>query len=402
MRFAFIIVALLAAFLMFGCIGQPSTGASNYADYGAYSGKVNTTGIVGPYELKDAYSRHVFSIWTSNNTQQVNTTTFTINATETCAITGAMGGTAGAVAIKFNDTALSNASGTLTLVLNSPERNFTKDNLTIKYQNVSGENITVTLNGILLGKINQSVNSTVFVLNGSNLLFGTNTFVFTNTNISTNITNVTLQYLNASFACTSVSAKDGTNGVLFETADVLGQFNITIANITMNNSTTFELDVYGGDIGVVTNTNSTYIGLNSTLGFCDPLGYSYPLAWNTTGWTNITDLNSTYYAALGYVKICTVRKQAGSVSNFGVIIDYVVLNGNYTYNFTGGSVGNVTFQTSLDNRNWFTEATMLNVGPATRIQTNNTALYARFNVTALGLADPGQDGLYIQYYAVSN
>jgi hypothetical protein len=62
----------------------------------------------------------------------------------------------------------------------------------------------------------------------------------------------------------------------------------------------------------------------------------------------------------------------------------------------------VTFQTSLDNRNWFTEATMLNVGPATRIQTNNTALYARFNVTALGLADPGQDGLYIQYYAVSN
>ena len=406
MNKAFAVILTLMLVGLFGCIGQPqpSTGASNLPDRDFYSGRINDTGVYGNLSLASSYSRHVFVVWTSNSTTLSNTTTFDgMIATESCSATSSSGGQAGSIVVKYNDTTLAGANGTrIVRDLSSPERNTSANNMTITYQNNSSSNVTVYLNGVNVGRLNTSQNSTVFTLNGSNLIYGNNTVVFTNTGNSTNITNISIQYLNATFNCSLLEAADNSRIVLFETTGTSGQMNVSITNSTLNNTTTFEIDVYGGDLGVVTNTGHTYIGLHNVLGWCDPLGFGYPLAWNSSNWTNITGLSAATYAPDGVVTLCTIRTVSGNVLNYGAAIDYVALSGSYTYDFTGGAEANITFQTSLDNQNWFTDATLTSVGSAVRTQTNNTARYARFNVTGLDLTDPAQDSLYIRYYAVSN
>lgn len=406
MRYAIFALALTMAFLFFGCIGQPtqqSTGASNIADYGYYSARINSTGIVGPFNLSSAYSRHVFTIWSTNSTVEVTSTTYSLNTLKTCSPSNVSGGQTGSVDVKYNDTTLATANGTrLVLSLTVPERNTTLNNMTVKYQNNSSSNVTVTLNGVYLGLLNTSKNSTTFSLNGSNLLYGTNTVLFTNTGNMTNITNITIQYLNSTFNCSYSNSSDNKSNVIFETADMLGQLNLTISNVTLNNTTTFDLHVYGGDLGVVVNTGYTYIGLVANSGFCDPLDFLYPLTWNATNWTNITGLASSNFVKGNNITICTKRKTVGNVLNYGAAIDYVFVNGSNTYNFTGGSVCNVTFSTSIDNVNWFSDYNATQIGPAQRIQTNQTALFSRFNVTNITLTDASQDACYIRYVAVSN
>jgi hypothetical protein len=407
--------AAFAAFLLiFGCIGQTQpVGASNIADVGWYSGRLNTTGVYANLSLGSAFSRHVFAIWTTNGSTFTNTTTFSLIGTKTCAVTPYGGGLPNATRSAYNDTTLAKANGTRSIAgIVNPERNTTSDNMTVAYQNVSGETVTVYLNGYYLGTLNTSTNSKTFSVTAGYLANATNTVQFIN-NVtvansslgSTNVTNVTVNYVNSTaFTCSNSNAVDGSFATVFETESILNMFNITFVNSTLNNTSTFDINIYGGDIGVVTNTNSTYVGAyHRAIGGCDPLGYSYPLAWNTTSWTNATGLSSSVYAYNGQVIVCLMRRQTGNVTNYGAVVDYAGLSGTNNYTFSGGVLANVTFQTSIDNTNWFTESTSTSVGStAVRVQTNNTGLYARFNVTGLTVTDPSQDGVYIRYVGVSN
>lgn len=301
MRYAAIFAMIFVAFLFLGCLGpDQSTGASNLPDFNVYSSRVNETGIVGPYELRAAYSRHVFTIWSTNATQLVNTTTFTATTVRSC------------------------------------------DNTT--------------------------VNASIDV-------------------------------------CANTSAV-GTGNFTTYKANTTYSMTLATANDAFNNSTgTFDLAIYGTNLNQANSSDTAYVFLykpNAGGGVFEKTVYY--LQANTTNWTNITGLSKAdYVSSLGVV---TVKFEAATsnanASKAGITIDYLGFNGSNTYNFTGGSIGNVTFQTSLDNRNWFTDATVSNVGVAVRTQTNQTALYARFNVTALTLTDASQDAIYIQYVAVSN
>jgi len=294
MRFAFIVVAILASLLLFGCIQQPaqSTGASNIADKTYSSGRINSTGMYGNISLDVAMSRHVFVIWSSNSSVLTNTSAYTtFTATRTC------------------------------------------------------------------------TNST------------------TATGVCANTTNI--------------------GGGNFSIAAANTSYNLTVVttNAAFNNTTTFEVDIYGAYL------NSTKAGGISVLmknaqGVYQSIG---SLADNSSNWTNVTGLSAATFLSGGVADIMFLHSASGDNASIQTVnIDYVALNATYTYNYTSGALGNVTFQTSLDNVNWFADATIASAGPATRYQTNNTALYARFNVTGLIVPQPDQDGLYINYVAVSN
>jgi hypothetical protein len=302
MRYAavFAIILAFATLLFFGCTGQ-STGASNLADVNQYSARINTTGIVGPYELHNAYSRHVFTVWSSNATIIVKTTTFTSSIARSC------------------------TNSTLNASVNGPLR------------------------------------------------------------------------------CANTTILDNTNYTLLKSATAYNM-TITTSNSTLNNTTgTFDIRIAGCNLNQNNSSDAVYVYLYVP-GISDYVNTGQTLPVNVTNWTNITGLSkSTYVSSVGNVTVMFKAETSGAQAAVaGINIDYLGINGSNTYNATGGSVGNVTFQTSLDNRNWFTEVNVTQVGDAQRIQTNNTALYARFNVTNLTLTDPALDSLYIQYVAVSN
>ena len=410
MRFAFIFAAILSALMIFGCIGSQvgqSTGAANLPDRTWYSDRIVANGTYGNISLGSAVYRHVYSYWTTNNTNMNLTANFSLIAAKTCSVSPYGAGAPSTATSKYNDTALNGANGSRSVFgVVVPERNTTLDNVTIAYQNTTGDVVTVRLNGYLLGTLNNSVNSKTFAaISAGYLINGTNIVSFVNNGTLTNITNITIQYVNTTaFNCSLTNVQDGNSAILFEVNDTSSQFNITLVNATLNNTTTFNINVYGGDIGVVTDTGRTYIGAYDTvIGGCNPLGHSYPLAWNTTDWTNITGLPSSRYAYNGKVILCLFRTGNGNISNYGLAVDYVGLSGNNTYAVKGIANTTIVFQTSLDNRNWFTETTTNSVAStAQRIQANNTGLYARFVVSSLVIRDPAQDGVYIQYVGVSN
>jgi len=303
MRYAaFAIILVLAAFLFAGCTGQasPSTGASNLPDVNQYSARINSTGIVGPYELHNAYSRHVFTLWSTNTTVLYNVTTFTAVTTRVCSNT------------------TNNASNT-------------------------------SLNGCA------------------------NTTAVGTGNFSTYKSNTTYS------------------------------MTLNTTNMSLNNSTgAFDLSVNGANLNQANASDAAYIYLyNPSISAYVNTGYS--LSPNVTNWTNITAIPMTYVSSAGAISVkFEAATSNANASNPGITIDYLAVNGTYTYPFVGGSYGNVTFQTSLDNRNWFDELSVSSGTAAQRFQTNNTALYARFNVTGLTLTDPTQDAIYTQYVAVSN
>ena len=309
MRFAFIVVAILASLLLFGCImpgtqqqtcpNCQSTGAATISDKSWYSGPINATGTYGNVSLAAAFSRHVFSIWTTFGTTLVNTTNFTANATRTC------------------------------------------------------------------------YNSTAVWASASNCV--------TNTTVLAGTTNYTMNASNVSF-----------------------YMDLNTTNAYLNNSTsTFELDISGAYI----NADDSRVGISLfgyPSGVYEPTGYY--LANNVTNWTNITGLpHARYITSDGVVSVRLDHPGTGdNASTQAISVHYLAIVGNYTYNITGAGNSTVVFQTSLDNQNWFTDQTVTNISstPA-RYQTNNTALYARFNVTSMNAVNPN-DALYIQYIAVSN
>jgi hypothetical protein len=301
MRYAAIFALFCAAFLFAGCLGDggnPSTGASNLADVNQWSARINTTGIVGPYELHNAYSRHVFTVWTTNATTLVNSTTFNATTSRSC-------------------------------------------------------------------------------------------------------TNTTINATNRS--CDDTSTAGGFNFTTYKAATTYSVTLLTL-NESFNNSTgLFDMKVYGCNQNQMAFNDTAYIYLYNTQ---NSLWYNttYSLQANTSNWTNITGLSKAMYiSSTGNI---TVKFEAGTsganASNAGILIDYLAFNGSSTASYTSNSTANVSFQTSLDNRNWFTDLSVVNISAAQRLQTNQTALYARFNVTAISVPQGDLDSLYIQYVAVSN
>lgn len=410
MRFA--LMAALAVFLMlFGCInmGQPQAPTGMSAnDYNWASGRINATGNTTPLMLHVAMSKHVYMINTSNKSTWKNYSTYSLIGAKLCNVTPFGMGVAGANASVFNFSAAgavgANASFLLYGIMN-PERNHTLTQLNVTYNNSAGENVSVYLNANYLGLLNQSVTQTIFTtIPAGYVINGTNNVSFRNDGTVSDIINVTLTYNSSVFTCSQSDTVDGAFLSLPETADASGQLNFTITNTTIISTDAFNMSIYGGDIGVKVNTNSTYVGIyRVNQSFCDHFGFQYALPWNTTGWVNITNIpTSTYSTSAGVVRACLVRKIAGNVSNYGAIVDGVSIFGSTNTSITSRGNATVSMLGSIDCQNWVTLATSTTVIQPVMVQTNNTLTCVMFNVTALALDNPSVDGIHIRYVGTTN
>jgi hypothetical protein len=234
--------------------------------------------------------------------------------------------------------------------------------------------------------------------------FGTtlvNTSTFT-ANATRTCYNSTVAWASASNCVVNTTILAGTTNFTVNASASAFYMDLNTTNAYLNNSTsTFELDIAGAYL----NADTSRVGISLfgyPSGVYEPTGYF--LADNTTNWTNITGLSKArYVTSAGVVAVRLDHPDSGdNATSQAISVHYLAIVGNYTYNITGAGNSTVVFQTSLDNQNWFTDQTVTNISStAARYQTNNTALYARFNVTGITVPNQG-DALYIQYVAVSN
>jgi hypothetical protein len=407
-KIAVLAVALLATLLLLGCLGpapqaQLSTGYSSQ-DVLYQNTSINVTGWLPSIELPSAMSKHVFQVNTTNTSTLTYTSNFSNNTTNCIGSTYTGGVVSASGTNSSNSTVMTGANTTRTLGgISVAERNTSLQNVTIRYDNTTGETVSVYLNGYLLGTLNQSNTETNFTnISGGYIVSGTNTFNLSNTNLTglTNVTLVRLSYVSSSLNCTKVNASDGGYASLFETT-TSGMLNFTVnASGRLNNTTTFNISVLGGDILVVNNTNSSSVGLYSAAaGVCVPVG---DLAWNSTNWTNVSGLStSSFVSADGNITICIVHPRAGDVRNYGAAIDSITVNGAYSYPVVGAISANVSMFGSIDCNNWIYQTNLSNINSTPQMtQWNNTLRCVRFNVTGITVNN-SKDAMQLTYVGVS-
>ena len=399
-----ILLSVLLGLLLFGCSGR-STGSGSFNPVSWNSGQITNSTyaavVNNTIQLPDPKSVHTYLVNTSYGATFATGNSLNTTATKSCNATfGA--GTFGKVENLSNTSTvvlmnLSNA--TLTLSLNATYRNTTQDNITLMYQNVSGENVTAYSNGLLLGFLNNSTNTTTFTVSGSYLTLGVNTFQFagfaTNSN-KTNVTNVTVYYVKTYLTCSdSDTQADGLFAVNNENTSTNGALILTITNAALNNSTSFNLTIFGGDINVTVNTNDTFAYVLTKYGYVDTFSNKYPLPWNQTGFLNITNLDTSIYASNGSVTVYFTHQGAGNVLNYGAAVDYMGVQAMYATYGTSAMTANITMQGSYDCMNWQNMTTLTSVTTPVMGQINATYGCVRFNVT--GISMNSTDALQIHY-----